>query len=77
MCERLVYLKEALRAMALDNQIPPQKILTDEDWEVIELVHKALKPFKSAMIVLEGENYVTVSLIPTVIKVICTQLRAA
>ena len=63
--------------MALDNQIPPQKILTDEDWEVIELVHKALKPFKSAMIVLEGENYVTVSLIPTVIKVICTQLRAA
>jgi hypothetical protein len=75
MCERLVYLKQALRAMALDDQIPAQKVLTNKDWEVIELVHKVLKPFKSAMIVLEGENYVTISFIPTVIKAIRTQLR--
>ena len=75
MCERLVYLKQALLAMELDDQIPSKKVLTDGDWEVIKLVHKVLKPSESAMIVLEGENYVTVSMIPTVIKAILTKLR--
>ena len=45
MCERLV----------------SEKVLTGDDWVVIELVHKVLKPFKSDMIVLEGESYVTIS----------------
>ena len=63
MYERLVYLKQALKAMALNDQIPLKKVLTDEDWEVIELVHKVLKPFKSAIIFLEGENYMTISFI--------------
>ena len=51
--------------------------MTDNNWEVIELVHKVLKPFKPAMIILEGENYVTISCIPTVIKTIHTKLRDA
>ena len=38
--------------MALDDQIPSKKVLADDDWEAIELVHKVLKPFKSDMIVL-------------------------
>ena len=60
MCERMVYLKQALRAMELDGNITPNKVLTDGDWEVIELLHRVLKPFKSAMIVMEGENYTTI-----------------
>ena len=44
---------------------------------MIEPVHKVLKPFKSAMIVLEDKNYVTVSFIPTVIKAMYTKLRDA
>ena len=47
--------------MALDGQIPSKKVLTYDYWGLIELVHKVLKPFKSDMIVLEGESYVTIS----------------
>ena len=61
--------------MALDDHIILKKVLTNKNWEVIELVHKVLKLFKSAMIFLEGDNCVTVSFIPTLIKVICTKLR--
>ena len=38
--------------MALDDHIPSKNSLTDKNWEVVELVHRVLKPFKSAMIVL-------------------------
>ena len=75
MCKRLVYLKQSLRDMTLDDHIPSKKLLTKRDWGVIELVHNFLKPFKSFMIVLEGKNYVNVSFIPTVIKSIRTKLR--
>ena len=75
MCKRLVYLKQSLRDMTLDDHIPSKKLLTKRDWEVIELVHNFLKPFKSSMIVLESENYMTVSFILTVIKAICNKLR--
>ena len=61
--------------MAFYDQIPSKKVLTDKYWEVIELVHKVFKPFKSDMIVLEGENYVTISFIPTVSKSIRTNIR--
>ena len=61
--------------MALYDNIPSKKLLTYESWEVIELVHNVLKPFNSAMIVLEGKNYVTVSFIPTAIKAIRTKIR--
>ena len=50
-------------------------MLTGEDWEVIELVHKVLKPLKSYMIVPECKDYVTVSFIPTLIKAIFTKIR--
>ena len=71
----LVYLKQAIQDISLDSKIPLKKILTDEDWEVIEMLCKVLKPFKSSMIVLEGENYLTLSFIQTVINSICTNLR--
>ena len=31
--------------MSLDDHIPLKMVLTDEDWEVIDLVHKVLKKF--------------------------------
>ena len=59
MGERLVYLNQSLRAMELDDHITPKKVLTDEECEVIGMVHKVLKPFKSDILVLEGNNYTT------------------
>ena len=41
---------------------------------MIDLVQKLLKPFKSAMIVMEGNNYTTVSFITKVTKAIHTEL---
>ena len=61
--------------MALDGQIPSKKVLTYDYWGLIELVHKVLKPFKSATIVVEVKNYVTVSFIPTLTKSMYTKLR--
>ena len=44
--------KRTLQDMELDDRVPSKKVSTDKDWEVIEMLHKVLKPLKSAMIFL-------------------------
>ncbi len=70
MCERLIYLQAALAAMAVDGKLAESIVLNETDWKVIMQVHELLKPFKDAQKLLEGEKYVTRSLLPSAIKAI-------
>ena len=62
MCERLVVLKLYILLILGNNpQIPH---LTDDQWKLVEAQVKVLEPFMVIQKVLEGQKYVTVSLIP-------------
>jgi hypothetical protein len=74
MCERLIYLQPALAAMAVDNKLPDSILLNETDWKILRQVHGLLKPFKNAQKLLEGDKYVTPSLLPIAIKSIRTAL---
>jgi hypothetical protein len=74
MCERLIYLQPALAAMAVDNKLLDYILLNETDWKILRQVHQLLKPFKNAQKLLEGDKYVTLSLLPIAIKSIRTAL---
>jgi hypothetical protein len=76
MCSRLLHLKNALRALEHDGAIPPDKIQSSDDWDVVKKVSDLLLPFKLAQQLLEGEKYVTISWIPTALKGILSKLEA-
>jgi hypothetical protein len=67
MCERLLRLKTHIDAMA--NMNPPKisNNLLPEQWDLLKDVVKILGPFRYAQQLFEGEKYVTISLVPTVI----------
>jgi hypothetical protein len=75
MCERLLYLQPALAAMAVDkNKLAYLILLNETDWKKIRQAHQLLKPFKDAQKLLEGDKYVTLSLLPIAIKAIIIAL---
>lgn len=67
MCERLLRLRTHIDAMA--NMNPPKisNNLLPEQWDLLKDVVKILGPFRYAQQLFEGEKYVTISLVPTVI----------
>jgi hypothetical protein len=66
----LIYLQPALAAMAIDNKLADSILLNETGWNIILQVHKLLQPFKEAQKLLEGDKYVTLSLLPIAIKAI-------
>ena len=76
MCDWLLHLNNTLRALEHDGTIPQDKILSNNDWDVIKEVSDLLLPFKFAQKLLEGEKYVTISWIPTALKGILSKLKA-
>ena len=59
MCERLLYLKQALGSMSGGGDLPMQPLLSERDWTDIKSVVTILKPFRTSQQFLEGEKYVT------------------
>ena len=49
MCNMLLHSENALRALQHDGAIPQDKILSSDDWDVIQEVSDLLLPFKSMM----------------------------
>jgi hypothetical protein len=62
MCKRLLRLKHVLTIMTLEGDL--RVSLTDAQWAIVKDETILLKPFMIAQKLLEGESYVTVSLIP-------------
>lgn len=69
MCDRALTLRLYLTAMQSSKLISNN--LSDDQWGLIGDICQILKPFMLAQELLEGERYVTISLVPTVI----TQIR--
>ena len=62
MCERLLSLKSALTILNLEGHI--RVAPSEAQWAVVQDLTLLLKPFMVAQKLLEGESYVTISLIP-------------
>jgi hypothetical protein len=77
MCERAVRLRIYVAAMVQEERLDAHKNLSDQQWKDIEQFLIILKPFMLAQRLLEGEKYVTISLVPTIIFHIRQQLIAA
>ena len=75
MCERLLRMKNVLTVMYLDGDI--RLCLTEEQWVIVKDLTVLLKPFMVAQKLLEGQSYVTISLIPYMIYKIRNGLTAA
>jgi hypothetical protein len=64
-CERLLRLKLYLNLMQDEGNLTCN--LTESQWSIVSDLHILLRPFMIAQKLLEGEAYVTISLIPYMI----------
>lgn len=64
MLERLLYLRPYLQLMVRENLLHASLNLTGEQWQVVEDLCAILAPFKQVQQKMEGEKYVTITLIP-------------
>ena len=64
MLERLKYLKIYIQMMVRENLLLPTINLSNEQWMIVEDICAILAPFRNVQQLMEGEKYVTVSLIP-------------
>ncbi len=77
MLERLKFLKIYIQMMVRENLLLPTINLNQEQWNIVEDVSSILEPFKSVQQIMEGEKYVTISLIPGMINQIRLGLARA
>lgn len=75
MIQRLIYLKPALEGMVVNEDIPKDKWLLNSEWQLLQEIQQVLAPFKEAQVNLEGEKYVTVSLMPLLLSDIMVQMK--
>lgn len=68
MCERLLRLKHFINLLGNRGTIPMGHRLTAPQWTIVENVVQLLQPFMLAQKLLEGEKYVTLSLVPPIIN---------
>jgi hypothetical protein len=67
--------KRAKRQPSKRKQDKPMPQMTEEQWDFLFLLRECLKPFHLAQTQLEGELYVTVSMVPLWIDQLLKQLR--
>ncbi len=65
MCKCLQCLKDVLTIMALEGDL--RVTLSDAQWTIVKDITVLLQPFMIAQKLLEGESYVTISLIPFIL----------
>ena len=75
MCDRLVEMQPVFEAMAALEKDPTLNPLTKYEWTVLELISMLLAPLRKAQVLLEGQKYVTISLVPSLIHHLRTSLR--
>jgi zinc finger BED domain-containing protein 1 (E3 SUMO-protein ligase ZBED1) len=64
MLERLKHLKICIQMMVRENLLLPTINLSNEQWMIVDDICAILVPFKNVQQIMEGEKYVTISLIP-------------
>ena len=66
MFERLMVLKPAIEALVADMILP--EYLNEYDWAIIRDVTTIIRPFKTLQLLLEGQNYVSLSFVPILVS---------
>ena len=64
MLERMLYLRPYFSLMVREGLLLSAINLTGEQWSIAEDICTILAPFKNVQQIMEGEKYVTISLIP-------------
>lgn len=64
--ERALFLKKAIMALVASNQVECE-VLIDKEWEMLEQIVSVLGPLAFFQRVLEGESYVTGSMVPSAV----------
>jgi len=75
MMDRMLALRPVINQMRAGNFLVDVPKMTSSDWESIKQITEVLKPFKSAMKVLEGNKYVTGSLVASIVLALKKQLK--
>jgi hypothetical protein len=75
MCESLIDLKRAINTIS--GQPGGPNLLSQLDWWVMEVGKEVLRPFMMAQVMLEGEKYVTGSLVIPMVEEVRVGLMAA
>ena len=75
MCERLLRLKPYFALMAAEGNLDCN--LNDRQWQIVEDTCVLLKPFMFAQKTLEGECYVTNSMVPYILYKIRSLIEQA
>jgi hypothetical protein len=71
MLKRLQFLREAISHFIVDNPEASPETLTAQEWKICHQIKITLKTMAFWQRVLEGEKYVTGSLIPVAVYTIC------
>ena len=66
MLERFLRLQRCVNLMCI-SRIIDHTVLLSHEWLFIEHLNKLLRPFKNFQLILEGEKYVTISMLPEII----------
>ena len=74
---RLLQLRNYISIMTEDGLIPRELNLSNSQWDILNETTDLLEPFMVAQKVLEGEKYVTISLVLLIITTIRNKLQAA
>ena len=77
MIERLLHLRFHIGVVCNSDPDSVLVNLTEEQWALLKDIVKILEPFMLAQQLMEGEKYVTLSLVPTVIERVRNNLRVA
>ena len=75
MCDQLLCLKKYLSLLENEGDLPCN--LTDSQWLIVHDLHIHLKPFMIAQKLMEGEAYVTISLVSYMVYKIRKGLQQA
>jgi hypothetical protein len=67
MCKRGFYLRPYIALLVQEGRVAEDKFLSDAQWDELATFITVLSPFMLAQKFLEGEKYVTISLIPAII----------
>ena len=77
MCNRLLRLKPYFAIMVIEGTLAAKFNLTESEWVIIQDISVLLEPFMIAQRLLEGEKYVTISLVLIIITTIRKNLSKA
>jgi len=81
MLDRLFHIRESLIIFADQHGFPKQskesaiEMFAKADWDALDVLRKVLKPFRSVQVLLEGNKYVTSSLVIYIVHFVRAELK--